>query len=319
MTRARAAVGMCFDRAFDPALVTEFARALDGRADELWVIEDCFYTAGVSLAAAALAVTEDLTVGLGILPARARTAAVTAMEIATLCGLAPGRVIGGIGHGVQEWMAQMGVRPASPLTALEEVLTTVGHLLDGEDVTFHGAYVDLDHVRLDRPPHPRPPLLAGVRGPKSLALAGRVADGVVLADAVGPGFIRTAKEQAGDPAPFHITVFAAFITGSRREDAYAHAAPWLANQLTSPTPSLTGAPFYEDLVRIYSRGGIDALPTIPQDWWLELGAIGTLDDAAAHIDALEQAGVTGVALFPGPDEEIASAQIADVVRLASRT
>ena len=59
------------------------------------------------LAAAALASTERLAVGLGILPAVSRTAAVTAMEIATLASIAPGRVVGGIGHGIQSWMAQM--------------------------------------------------------------------------------------------------------------------------------------------------------------------------------------------------------------------
>ena len=124
MTSTGAATGMCFDRTFPAGLVTEMAARLDaGGADQLWVIEDCFYTAGVSLAAAALSVTERLQVGLGILPAVARNAAVTAMEIATLCALAPGRVLPGIGHGVQTWMGQMGALTPSPLTTLEEVLT----------------------------------------------------------------------------------------------------------------------------------------------------------------------------------------------------
>ena len=139
MTGRRASVGMCFPQEFPPSLVREFAQRLDvGGAEQLWIIEDCFFTAGVSLAATALAVTERLTVGLGILPAVARNAAITAMELATLYGLAPGRVLPGIGHGVQSWMEQIGVRPQSPLTALEEVITTVRRLLDGETVTFHG-------------------------------------------------------------------------------------------------------------------------------------------------------------------------------------
>ena len=87
----RPAIGMGFDRTVPPPFVLEVARRLeDGGADQLWVIEDCFYTAGVSLAASALAVTERLQVGTGILPAVARNAAITAMEVATLCGLAPG-------------------------------------------------------------------------------------------------------------------------------------------------------------------------------------------------------------------------------------
>src|SRR4051794_23700958 len=134
----RAAVGMCFDRTFPPPFVLEVARRLDaGGAGPLWLIEDSFYTTAPPLAAAALAVTDRLPVGLGILPAVARNPAITAMEISTLCRLAPGRIVPGIGHGVQSWMGQMGVRTQSPLTTLEEVITTVTRLLAGETVTFH--------------------------------------------------------------------------------------------------------------------------------------------------------------------------------------
>ena len=92
-TAATPRIGLCFPRELPAALVVEFATALEsGGADELWVIEDCFYTAGPSLTAAALARTERLSVGIGILPAVARTAAMTAMELATLAALGPGRL-----------------------------------------------------------------------------------------------------------------------------------------------------------------------------------------------------------------------------------
>jgi 5,10-methylenetetrahydromethanopterin reductase len=149
------AIGMCFDRGYPAAAVREFAERLerDG-VDELWIIEDCFYTAGISLAATALARTERLRVGLGILPAVARTAAITAMELATLAHLAPGRLLAGIGHGVQAWMAQMGVRTTTPLNTLEEVIVNVKRLLKGEEVTFVGKHVVLDRVKLNaRPAH----------------------------------------------------------------------------------------------------------------------------------------------------------------------
>jgi len=44
----------------------------------------------------------------------------------------------------------------------------VRRLLAGERVTMHGRHVHLDDVRLDQPPSPLPPLLAGVRGPESM-------------------------------------------------------------------------------------------------------------------------------------------------------
>lgn len=203
-------IGMCFDRQLPARFVVEVAERLDaGGADQLWIIEDCFYTAGISLAATALARTTRLQVGLGILPAVARNPAITAMEIATLAELAPGRLLAGIGHGVQEWMDQMGARTTSPLTTLEEAITIVRRLLGGERVDVDGAVYTMRAVELDRPPAQVPPLLAGVRGPKSLALAGRLADGVVLAEGAGPTYVAQAIEQAGAPDAFHVSVFTA--------------------------------------------------------------------------------------------------------------
>ncbi len=214
-------IGMCFDRTYPAGEIVAFAREVESSGlDQLWVIEDCFYTAGVSLAATALASTEHLTLGLGILPAVARNPAITAMEIATLCNVAPGRVLPGIGHGVQEWMEQMGARTPSPLTTLEEVIWAVRKLLHGHEVTYDGWQVKLDEVKLDQPPALVPPVLAGCYGPRSLALAGSVADGVVLAEAAGPTYVRWAIEQAGSPDGFRVALFAALCVKDRREDAF---------------------------------------------------------------------------------------------------
>jgi 5,10-methylenetetrahydromethanopterin reductase len=310
---------MCFDRTFPPPLVVEMARRLDeGGADQLWIIEDCFFTGGVSLAATALAVTERLHVGLGILSAVARNPAITAMELATLCGLAPGRVLPGIGHGVQSWMGQMGARTPSPLTTLEEVITAVTRLLAGERVTFDGREVHLDGVQLDRPPADPPPLLAGVMGPKSLALAGRVAGGVVLAEPAAPSYVRLALDQAGRPDPFHVAVFAPLCVTPRRETAHEVMAPWVAERLDDPTPGIRALPFHDDLVALHRDRGVEGVRDMPADWWAEIGPIGTLDDAAAHLAALEAAGVHSIGLFPAREVEVARSQVDDVLALARR-
>ncbi|ADB34441.1 Coenzyme F420-dependent N5 N10-methylene tetrahydromethanopterin reductase-like protein [Kribbella flavida DSM 17836] len=310
---------MCFPRTFPAALVTDVARRLEtGGADELWIIEDCFYTAGPSLSAAALSVSERLTVGLGILPAVARTAAVTAMEIATLCALGPGRFLPGIGHGVQAWMGQMGVRPKSPLTALEEVTVAVGRLLAGEAVTMDGRTVHLDDVKLDAPPADVPPILLGVQGPKSLALAGRVAGGVVLAEPASPSYVRAAVQHAGAPEGFVVAAFSAICVRGDRKAAYEWSAPWLAGLIEQKNPALPALPFYDDLLRRYAESGVPGLVSMPTDWWQELGPIGTLDDAATHLDALEAAGVHHVGLFPDPEVEHGLPQLEHVLALANR-
>lgn len=70
------------------------------------------------------------------------------MEWAALAEFFPGRLIAGLGHGVQTWMEQIGARVASPLTLLEETTTAVRQLLAGEEVTIAGRYVQLTGVQL---------------------------------------------------------------------------------------------------------------------------------------------------------------------------
>ena len=307
---------MCFDRSFPAAAMPEYARQLEAAGVEaLWVIEDCFFTAGVSLAATALAVTERLRVGIGILPAVARTAAVTAMEVATLANLAPGRFTAGIGHGVQAWMDQMGVRPRSPLTALDETISTVKRLLAGEEVTFAGEYVHLDRVRLDQPPSQVPRVVAGVQQARSLALAGRVADGVILVEGAGPAYVDWAREQAGRPDGFHVVTFTMLSVADDRRDAYAAVAPFVAGLVQERRPAFTVLPFFDEMLARVDRDGADALVDMPADHWREIGAVGTMDDARAHVAALEAAGVAGINVFPGPELAIAREQVPVVASL----
>lgn len=309
-------LGMCFDRSFTPSALHEFTERIEsGGLDQLWIIEDCFYTSGIALAATALARTHRTTVGLGILPAVARNPAITAMELATLANLAPGRLIAGIGHGVQTWMAQMGARTESPLATLEEVITVVRRLLRGETVSFRGRHVHLDSVAIDQPPAKVPPVVAGVRGPKSMALAGRAADGVVLAEGANAAYVARCREQAGDPAGFRISVFASLCIERDRTAAYRWMAPLVAAWLSSPNPAMDAHPHAAEIRERFAEGGTDALVGMPREWWLDLGPIGTFDDAVEHIFSLTNAGVHDVALFPCPELAVAREQLDDAIRL----
>jgi 5,10-methylenetetrahydromethanopterin reductase len=309
-------VGMCFDRTLPAPFVVEVAERLDkGGVDQLWVIEDCFYTAGVSLAATALARTERVAVGLGILPAVARNPAVTAMELATLANLAPGRLLAGIGHGIQDWMAQMGARTTSPLTTLEEAITIVRSLLHGETVTFSGKQYRMSDVTLDAAPAIAPPVLAGVRGPRSLELAGRVADGVVLAEGAGPTYVRRAIERAGAPAEFRVSVFTALAIDDDARAARRAMAPFIAGLLDGANPAPLAHPHLDEILERHAERGLDGLVDMPADWWIEFGAIGSFDDAVRHAEALVEAGAHDVAFFPGPSVELAREDLDHVLRL----
>lgn len=185
--------------------------------DELWLWEDCFFESGIASAATALATTERLRVGVGLLPVPLRNVALTAMELATLHRLFPGRPSVGVGHGVQVWMRQVGAAVESPLTLLREYLTALQGLLGGAELTTSGRYVNLDRVALDWPPSPAPAVLAGATGPKSLRLCGELADGVILTADSTPEDVRSTRRILAEVRPdgpaLPITVYLMAATG----------------------------------------------------------------------------------------------------------
>src|SRR5207248_9122498 len=148
------------------------ALAEAGGLDDVWRWEDCFAEGGLASAAAALAWSGSLRIGLGLMPVPLRNPALAAMEIATLARLFPGRFVPAAGHGVLAWMDQVGARASSPMTLLREWVTAVRSLLRGQTVTARGQYVRLDGVALDWPPAAVPSLLVGARGPRTLVLDG---------------------------------------------------------------------------------------------------------------------------------------------------
>jgi alkanesulfonate monooxygenase SsuD/methylene tetrahydromethanopterin reductase-like flavin-dependent oxidoreductase (luciferase family) len=181
---------------------------------ELWLWEDCFREGGLTTAAAALAWSEGLQIGVGLLPVALRNPAVVAMEIATLVRMFPDRLVPGLGHGVLDWMGQVGARAESPLALLREHTAAVRDLLHGRRVDVDGRYVHLDGVALDWPPAPPPPVLLGARGPKTLRLAGELADGVILDRVSTPDDLRAARAEvdagraaAGRTNPYRVVVY----------------------------------------------------------------------------------------------------------------
>jgi alkanesulfonate monooxygenase SsuD/methylene tetrahydromethanopterin reductase-like flavin-dependent oxidoreductase (luciferase family) len=206
-------LGLIFRPSVSADLLPATVAAADAAGlDELWLWEDCFDHGGIAMAAAALARSERLRIGIGVLPVPLRNVALAAMEIATLHRMFPGRVDVGVGHGVLEWMAQVGARVESPLTLLREYVAALRALLDGETVTVHGRYVHLADVRLGWPPiAPAAIHVAGVRA-KTVTVAGELGDGLVLSAGQSLDEVRAIRAifDAARPAgagPGRLTVY----------------------------------------------------------------------------------------------------------------
>jgi alkanesulfonate monooxygenase SsuD/methylene tetrahydromethanopterin reductase-like flavin-dependent oxidoreductase (luciferase family) len=264
-------LGLAFVPTLPPERLQEVATAAEAAGlDELWVWEDCFKQSGVASAAAALAWTSSIAVGIGLLPVPLRNVALTAMELATLSRMAPGRVVAGVGHGVQDWMEQAGARVASPMTLLEEYASALRRLLSGERVTVTGRYVRLDGVTLDWPPDIPPALMLGGAGPRSLALAAQLGDGNLLGTAMS-------EEQVRDAC--------AVI----RASAVRAEHPVFGTQIVTTGPG--------------ARERLDReLPLWGKAPGEDVGVAGDAAEIAASLLRLGEFGVTSVAVHPTADE-----------------
>jgi alkanesulfonate monooxygenase SsuD/methylene tetrahydromethanopterin reductase-like flavin-dependent oxidoreductase (luciferase family) len=269
------ALGTVFLPQLPPERLRLVARAADDAGlEELWLWEDCFYEGGIATAAAALAWTRRLRVGIGLLPVPLRNVALTAMELATLHRMFPHRLNVGVGHGVQEWMAQAGAQVESPARLLREYLAALRALLRGEELSVHGRYVRLDDVALEWPPESAPAVFAGAMGPRTLRLSGELADGTILTAGTPPDQVRRAR---------------IFVDEGRARGGRAEAHPMIVY-----VHAATGPGAAERLEVERRRHGYESMR--------QLGVAGDARAAAEAVKSWAGAGADRVILQPTPDD-----------------
>jgi 5,10-methylenetetrahydromethanopterin reductase len=243
---------------------------------EVWMAEDCFLHGAFTQAATVLASTASLRVGMGIILAAARNVAFAAMEIAALAELHPGRLAVGVGHGM-------------PV---------------GQPVDIAGRYVRLRGVQLEHAPSVVPPVFAGVRGPKSLQLSGRVAQGTILAEPVTPEYLAMAVKQVGSAGHD----FVAYNVASVGDDPAAARAQVRAALAVVGEPDwrphVAGLEFAAELAELRSRTGSAAAfaDALPDRWVDRLAIVGTPERARDQLTALWNGGASRVVLIPASPE-----------------
>lgn len=242
-----------------------------------------------------------LRLGTAIVNAYTRGPATLAMSAAGLAEIAPGRFILGLGSGsdviVESWNGGVFRKP---LTRVREMTQFLRRALTGERVVFRGETFSVDGFRLSRlPAAPVPVYLAALR-PGMLALAGEVADGVIL-NWLAPedvprcvAVVREAAAKAGrDGAAIEITcrVFVHLDpddTGARRHvAAYLNVPVYRAfHEWLGRTPVLR--PMWEAWGRGDRRSAVAAVPGRVLD---DLLLRGPVDAIRAGIQRYLDAGV----------------------------
>jgi 5,10-methylenetetrahydromethanopterin reductase len=248
----------------------------------------------VLLAAAARA-TERIMLGPLLANPINRHPTVTAGSIATIDELAPGRVL--IGWGVGDTAVRLaGLRPAR-VKELEASTRLMRALLDGESV-------DVGTARPAHLPHHRPvPIWIAAGGPRTLRMAGGVADGVFIRvgthaaniaaaiDAIRAG----AKDAGRDPA--RVRLGAVFHTVLVDEPARALAmAKSMAAGYYEYSPAL-----FEPPRLTWSGPDPEALKGRHQVW-PDFHHAPDLEASGRVVDFLPEAAAEAFALRGGPAE-----------------
>lgn len=278
--------------------------ALAGEAEGLGYLDVWSFEADGVDAFSPLAVVGQATgmrLGTAIVNVYTRGPATLAMSAAGLAEIAPGRFVLGIGSGsdviVESWNGGAFRRPA---TRVREMTQFLRRALAGERVVFRGETFSVDGFRLSRPPAtPVPIYLAALRA-GMLALAGEVADGVIL-NWLAPddvprcvAVVREAAAKAGrDPSAIEITcrVFVHLdeddTTARRHVAAYLNVPVYRAfHEWLGRTPDL--APMWEAWGRGDRRGAVTAVPErVMNDLLLR----GSTDTIRAGIQRYLDAGV----------------------------
>ncbi|MCU1498935.1 MAG: putative F420-dependent oxidoreductase, Rv3093c family [Acidimicrobiales bacterium] len=261
-----------------------------------------------SLLAAAGAAAPGLDLGTGVLALQLRTPMVAAMGAATLQSLQPDvDICLGIGISspvvTQRWHgAEYGTRP---LAQVREYVTLVKACLTGEKVDFDGDFYRVKGFRLGlRLGERRPKVVVGALGPKMLALAGEVADGVLL-NYLPASHVPWSIEQVRTGGDAEIYAYVHAGVGDRdqaldkaRRDLFSYAV------VDSYAANFAMAGFADEVAAIRERHAAGdrqgALAAVSDRMCDAIDTIGDADTVRDSVRAYVDAGVQVPVLMPLP-------------------
>lgn len=147
---------------------------------------------GLSAIAAA---TSRILLGPGVTDPYTKHPAITAATMATLDELSAGRAVLGLGTGGQGFR-ELGIERKLPVAALRETVEIVRSLWRGERVDYEGKVLSLSNGQLTfEPLRDRIPIYFATHGGQISKLAGKLADGVLIANTLEPRMLSFYLDQ----------------------------------------------------------------------------------------------------------------------------
>lgn len=183
-------LGLCFDGFYSINEMVELARLADEVGMEsIWMSDHLCFRDSLSSATAFLTTTKRIKVVPAPLSPYSRHPIISAMALATMEELAPGRVCATAGTGNAAAMEEVGIKVTRPLKTMREYMEVLRSFLSGETVRFHGEVFHINGAKMGfRPSSPIRIYMTAVK-PMMLRLSGEVGDGVLLSAGCAPKYI----------------------------------------------------------------------------------------------------------------------------------
>ena len=300
-----------------PALQEYAAAAECAGFESLWVTERYFHEETFSLLGFLAAAAQHIKLGLGVTNPYTRNPALLAMATATLNRISGGRFVLGLGRSESAVIqGRMGIPYGEPLSTMEEAVSVIRQLLSGERVTSSGGgRFSLEGVRLAiRPVQKLLPIYLAAIGPKSLRLAGAIADGVLLNAYTPTGYVRytveevrqAAQEAGRNPDSIDIACMLVVRPTEDREAIWASLKQRLVRLLEEPHVGEIllekGGldPFILAPLRALAKknGGKDAVGFVSDEMVESFYVVGSVTRCKERIAEYREAGVSLPLLLP---------------------
>ena len=166
-----------------------------------------------------------------------------ASQIAALESASGGRAYLGLARGA--WLEELGVAQPRPLRAIREAAAVVARLLVGDDGGYRGQMFAVEPgFRLKHPlPKRKIPLLIGAWGPRTVALAGEIADELKVGGSANPDLVPVMRQRLGRASKTSIVMGAVTVVDEdgRAARERARAAVEMYFEVVAPLdPTLDG-------------------------------------------------------------------------------
>jgi 5,10-methylenetetrahydromethanopterin reductase len=150
--------------------------------DAAWASEDPDSWDAIAVLSAAAAQTERITLTTGVVNPFYRHPALLAASSSTLDRISGGRARLGLGRGQVEWYQRsLGIETSEPLRRLEEAITLLRQWWREPFIASSSGPLGVkDWTRGFGPLQDHPAIILAAAGPKAVALAGRMADGILF-------------------------------------------------------------------------------------------------------------------------------------------